>query len=190
MAKTEKVKNRKLRRRVRRTSAIILLITSIIVAAIPVPENTAAPVGGARAANRPPDDPTRTVDAYTYPDDTRPLPPTDTNSSTLNLTGTGVTTKEAFSVVESGGQYIYQWQFKYYTDTDKNTPSVTGNEPLAIVKEYNPTYSVPKVDMSAFLYLGYEVIEPDIYEKVMKEIFDTTSGNNILTVTRDRKSVV
>ena len=183
MAKTEKVKNRKLRRRVRRTSAIILLITSIIVAAIPVPENTAAPVGGARAANRPPDDPTRTVDAYTYPDDTRPLPPTDTNSSTLNLTGTGVTTKEAFSVVESGGQYIYQWQFKYYTDTDKNTPSVTGNEPLAIVKEYNPTYSVPKVDMSAFLYLGYEVIEPDIYEKVMKEIFDTTSGNNILTVT-------
>ena len=43
MAKTEKKKNRRLRKRVRKTSAIVLLVTSIVVAAIPVPENTAAP---------------------------------------------------------------------------------------------------------------------------------------------------
>ncbi len=60
MAKTEKVKNRKLRRRVRRTSAIILLITSIIVAAIPVPENAAAPGDPTPAA------PDRNEDDYTY----------------------------------------------------------------------------------------------------------------------------
>ena len=47
MTKTDKKKNRKLRRRVRRTSALILLITAIIVAAIPVPENVAAPLSPA-----------------------------------------------------------------------------------------------------------------------------------------------
>ena len=53
----KKKANRKVKRQIRRTSAIVLLITAIIVAAIPVPENVAAPGAGNGVG-----DPPRTAD--------------------------------------------------------------------------------------------------------------------------------
>ena len=138
MAKTEKKKNRKLRRRIRRTTAIILMITSIIVAAIPVPENAAAPTGGVAPLN----DADRTPDHYDYDVDAAGSDYVNFNDSGLSLSSTAAT-EPAYTVIESGGNYIYQWQFKYYTAA----AAVTGGVKSAIVKEYNPTYRADNVDM-------------------------------------------
>ena len=152
MAKTEKVKNRKLRRRVRRTSAIILLITSIIVAAIPVPENAAAPGDPTPAA------PDRNEDDYTY--DVDAVADSIDTSNGISLVKGNAREYEAYMVVESGGTYIYQWQFKYFL---KELDIGAGN--VSVISAYNPTYINQNLDMPNSVPTEYELITLEQYNK-------------------------
>lgn len=154
----KKKANRKVKRQIRRTSAIVLLITAIIVAAIPVPENAAASTGGNRAG-----DPSRTSDAYKYPD--TPLASITVNDSGLPLNGVASGIKKAYTVVKSGNEYKYQWQFEYYV---KNSEA-TGNQGMSIISKYNKTYSVKNLDMSDSVYTKYEVVSEEAYRKFLEE---------------------
>lgn len=141
MTKTDKKKNRKLRRRVRRTSALILLITAIIVAAIPVPENVAAPLS--------PADTNRQADKYEY----EVTSADDMLDSVLfpgiNLDSTGKTTYKAYAVFEFDGNWIYQWQYELY---DSNS--------MSVIAGYNEKYVKGDVSIRNNMYSAYEVVTP------------------------------
>ena len=106
MAMTEKKKNRRLRKRVRKTSAIMLLVTSIIVAAIPVPENVAAPTATAAST-----DPNRQAPAYEY-DENKIIDLSDAELFPgINLDASTVDSNDmyrGYSVFEFDGNYISQ----------------------------------------------------------------------------------
>ena len=126
MAKTEKKKNRKLRRRMRRTTAVIMLITSIIVAAIPVPENAAAPRDVVTDADGNITDIIRDASKYEYAVEAGVYDATNKKLTQANdylvsqvLFGNMDLSKEGSDVAETvlnvDGNWVYQWQFKYYT---------------------------------------------------------------------------
>ncbi len=179
MAKTEKKKNRKLRRRMRRTTAVIMLITSIIVAAIPVPENAAAPRDVVTDADGNITDIIRDASKYEYDVEAGTYDSANKVLQTandymlpnvlfpnMNLSQTGSDVAE--TVLNVDGNWVYQWQFKYYT---KDT--------YVIISEYNGAYPAEEVK------LGLNV--PGAYEQISDATFtnyvDGLQANGGLVIT-------
>ena len=177
MAKTEKKKNRKLRRRIRRTTAVVMLITSIIVAAIPVPENAAAP----RTVDPVTGDITRDSSEYVYDVEAGQYDASNKNLTTANdyilgaelfpgMNLSQVGNNEAKTVLNVDGNWIYQWQFKYYT---------SGNH--VIISEYNGAYPAEEVKLGLNVPGAYEQISDTAFSNYVADL--QSGGGVILTLT-------
>ena len=53
-----------------------------------------------------------------------------------------------------------EWQFKYYVGRSDET----GNDDMAIISNYNPSYTVKNLDMSDSVYTSYEVVSNTDYD--------------------------
>ncbi|MCI6629575.1 MAG: hypothetical protein MSH20_02040, partial [Lachnospiraceae bacterium] len=125
----KKKANRKVKRQVRRTSAIVLLITAIIVAAIPVPENAAAPGAGGGSGTA------RDSSVYEYTNHTNAVGGMtegeyDSEGKKLNTANDYIPNSvmfggydlakniadpyKAYTIQKVDEQWVYQWQFEYY----------------------------------------------------------------------------
>ena len=143
-----KKSRRRLKRSVRRSLAAVLMITAIGVAAIPVPENYAAPEGITPYAEGDP------ILPYSYPID-------ENKNSTLrdfitnpDLESDGQRTKLAYTInALSDGSYQMDWQFSFYPIAmDKNVAR-------GIINEYNSTYAQERVTLNPNVTCDYKIVE-------------------------------
>lgn len=159
MAKNVSVKKskRRLKRSVRHSLAAVLMITSIAVAAIPVPENAAAPAYVAPVVDTPDafqymygksinDTDGKLIEAVqTYQEKFKNIEKQDGNTKLYS----SYTVKE-----KSNGSWEYDWQFKFFRADD-------GSGSLAaVIDEYNNTYTEKEVELNADIYYEYFQVTP------------------------------
>lgn len=190
MSKKTPVKKskRRLKRSVRRSLAAVLMITAIAVAAVPVPENAAAPEGGVSALADAQD--VHDMDDFGYDSDegaksdlAGPLVPLGkyyrdgkVDITTMNFavdgdngegddgsnasTSTSPTVYQALTIRDLGtNDYTLYWQFLYYHV--KNTDRSTGG----VVCAYNSSFSDDKVDLGLSPITGYQTVTEDAYKQ-------------------------
>lgn len=186
MSKKTPVKKskRRLKRSVRRSLAAVLMITAIAVAAIPVPENVAAPEGGVSArADEQKDGHADEMKNFGYDPtyDDNNAPNVEINLS--NFAGKTVTElldANAFAPEgstgenDTSGKKVYQslairtiegadvlsWQFLYYQV--KNPAS---GRPGGVVIQYNQEYTADEVNLSLLPITAYETVTVEQYTK-------------------------
>lgn len=143
---------RRLKRTARRSLAAVLMITAVVVAAIPVPENAAAPEGGISAL----DDPALPEpSAYSYPENAMKSEHLCRDSKLDPDAAGHTTTYEAKIVTQlSDDEYQMAWQFKFYMET------VEGYE-RGIISQYNGTYQQDEVTLNPNVIYEYDVIGED-----------------------------
>jgi len=191
MSKKAPVKKskRRLKRSVRRSLAAVLMITAIAVAAIPVPENAAAPDGGISVRA----DEKKDVHEDEMVDFGYDATVNDSDSSNLGITlnnfsGKSVTdllNEDAFALEgdngagDTAGKKVYQslairtiegadvlsWQFLYYQV--KNPAS---GRPGGVVVQYNQEYTADEVNLSLLPITAYETV-------TVKQYTDFWNGN-------------
>lgn len=130
---TAKKSKRRLKRTVRRSMAAVLMITAVVVAAIPVPENAAAdPAGGITTYADPEPLP------YSYRLD---LPSTVANKD-LAQPGDGAGNVHTANIIQalSDGSYQMDWQFKFKMTT-------VNNRERGIITKYNNSYAEQRVEL-------------------------------------------
>lgn len=188
MSKKTPVKKskRRLKRSVRRSLAAVLMITAIAVAAIPVPENVAAPEGGVSALADAQD--VHKMDGFGYDSDEGAANDLEGPSvsldkyykngkvdiTTMNFAtdgdngehddgsnpGTSPTVYQALTIRDLGtNNYTLYWQFLYYHV--RNTDRSTGG----VVCAYNSSFSDDKVDLGLSPITGYQIVTEDDYKK-------------------------
>lgn len=160
-----KKKNLKLRKRIRRTVATVLMVTSLVVAAIPVPENL-ADNGGTGVSPRIVG---REVSDYTYAENSGSK--VSNIGGTINLDGSTILAgdiEKAYTVVQSGGEYVYQWQFEYYLQPE---PSSGSN--MAVIKNYNAAYGVQTVKIGNTVYTDFVVVTKADYDAFIADYVNT-----------------
>lgn len=151
MSKKTPVKKsrRRLKRSVRRSLAAVLMITAIVVAAIPVPENYAAPEDDITT-------PTVTEPkGYQYPTDMA-----DRGIYTDPSLSAGNKKKEQSLTIKplSDGTYQLDWQFEFFRN---------GNE--GIISKYNSTYQEDRVELKPNVIYEYDIISGDDYTGFYKK---------------------
>lgn len=134
MAKTavKKNVNKKLRRTVRKTIAAMLMMSAVIVAAIPVPDIEA---GGSYAYNVTPQDEVGIVNT----------------PEGIDLSGTGPQKQSQFVDKLSNGAFELSWQFKY-------TMQTVGDVEKAIITKYNSTYARDNVTLEVYIPVQYVTV--------------------------------
>lgn len=148
MAKTapkasKKKVNKKVKRSVRKTFAAVFMITAIVVAAIPVPENVASSGDIATTALDPADF------QYDYPTNIQD----ETGSSAIDLTKN--TEKYSWVIADHEGVMRMNWQFGYYEQTYNRIK-------YAVISEYNDTFLTETLNVPANAVTGFvEVTESD-----------------------------
>ena len=150
---------RRLKRSIRRSLSAVLMITAIAVAAIPVPENVAAPEGGISpyAATR--QDvhitigPNGEEQTFIY-DSSNKTVIKKYNNDKVNLNGKGIYTdendmynnplvKQSLSISQRGnGSWDLGWQFMYY-----EIDNPISNEVQGVVCKYNNQYGAQKLSL-------------------------------------------
>lgn len=176
MKNAAKKSRRRLKRSVRRSLAAVLMITAIGVAAIPVPENYAAPEGGVgtRAA---------TVNYY-YPGSE--ADPDGSKLETVDMEydiglGVGSAKKYDSHTIRqmSDGTWQAEWQFEFFQQ--KVNGVMRG-----IISKYNNTYQENEVKLKANVVMEYAWVDVDVYDeyyekqKTKEYLFDkgNSTGNN------------
>lgn len=149
MAKTQKrkKKNFRLRRSVRRTLGALLMMTAIIVAAIPFPDAAATDTGESGTQEE-----ERVLEAPVYE-----VEPDDTINIDVELTGNPDFT--AYTIKEIDGIWWYEWQFKYFL--------MENNDSKAIIHSYNQDYKTKDIYLKDTINTGY----PYVTETKMEEEF-------------------
>lgn len=139
------------RRTVRRSLAAILMITALVVAAIPVPESRAETVENVQSYASVA--PTRVVD-YEYE-----TPASDLTSGLAkgNMTYTAKVLKQL-----SDSEWIMEWQFEFFL---KN---LEGGK-KGIISKYNSTYASETVVLNPNVVSEYHTIKTDDYDKFYKD---------------------
>lgn len=193
MAKKAPVKKtkRRLKRSVRRSLAAVLMVTSIAVAAIPVPENYADngdardAAGMARAAD------VHDLDDYGYDGDTAPEETLPGSPGTNFYLGkyAGKEDEEILKDLDSsvwasyavtdlgGGTYSLGWQFLFYRVTNPR-----GGGEAGVVCKYNREFYSEKVDLSLYpttKYFTFEAADYDAYytgtmDNAKRKLMDAT----------------
>ena len=175
MAKKTAVKKpkRRLRRTARRSLAAVLMITAVVVAAIPVPENAAAtenPGISVRAAE---------PAAYLYPEDPKngksPFADICENKSLKNpypldsdgrpdITQAPSKDVQKANVVTllSDGKYQLDWQFEFFM-------TKVNNNDRGIICNYNNTYQQEEVTLNPNVIYEYDIIKAVTYDKFYEE---------------------
>ena len=175
MAKKTAVKKpkRRLRRTARRSLAAVLMITAVVVAAIPVPENAAAtenPGISVRAAE---------PAAYLYPEDPKngksPFADICENKSLKNpypldsdgrpdITQAPSKDVQKANVVTllSDGKYQLDWQFEFFM-------TKVNNNDRGIICNYNNTYQQEEVTLNPNVIYEYDIIKAATYDKFYEE---------------------
>ena len=156
MKNAAKKSRRRLKRSVRRSLAAVLMITAIGVAAIPVPENYAAPEGGVgtRAA---------TVNYYYPGSEADPDPNNELKTVEMkydiNL-GSGSAKKYDSHTIRqmSDGTWQAEWQFEFFQQ--KVNGVMRG-----IISQYNNTYQENEVKLKANVVMEYAWVEVEDYNK-------------------------
>lgn len=167
---TAKKSRRRLKRTARRSLAAVLMITAVVVAAIPVPENVAAPEGGASAqADVEVKEPKAFKYMYgkeekdLYDPDGKPLGAIKTYQeeftgieyNTPGDANSGKKTYSSWTVTEkSNGAWEYNWQFEFFRAED------AGGSKAAVISKYNDTYSQKNVELNADIYYDYYKVTP------------------------------
>lgn len=131
---------RRLKRTARRSLAAVLMITAVVVAAIPVPENVAAPEGGISTYEDAPD-----PLPYGYPDS---LAGTVSNAN-LAKPGAADTVYTA-NIIQalSDGSYQMDWQFRFKMTT-------VNYRQRGIISEYNNSYPEETVTLNPNVTCDY-----------------------------------
>ncbi len=193
MAKKAPVKKtrRRLKRSVRRSLAAVLMVTSIAVAAIPVPENY-ADNGDVTPG---PGDTTVVKDVHDMKNfgfdensaDTEPLP-TGTNFKLDQYAGKtdaeilndlGGTVMASYSVTPLGGNdYKLGWQFLYY---EVNNPR--GDGKAGVICKYNKEFYTDKIDLSLYPATEYFTFEASKYDAYYEGTLTGNLMDNDPTVT-------
>ncbi len=187
MAKKKAVKKpkRRLRRTARRSLAAVLMITAVVVAAIPVPENAAA---------------TENPGISLYADE-EPLPykyPDHTDAGEMkNDKGTGnrtlskgeklnVGTNQTYNatVVQklSDSQYQLDWQYKFFFS---NFEGGAGDS-SGIISEYNSKYAQDNVTLNPNVIYKYDVIEQSTVTDFFTETSATAGSPFLYTLKRPK----
>ncbi|MGN0308875.1 MAG: hypothetical protein ACI4DN_11735, partial [Lachnospiraceae bacterium] len=164
-AKTGKKKNYRLRKSVRRTLGALLMISAIIVAAIPFPDAAAADPGAGGSGGSAPGATTATI-SYA-------VTPANINKG-VNLNADGITPdkiKSAYTLrKDDQNTWIYEEQFKYYLINSQD----------AIMYKYNNPYFVSDIVLSGRVNGGsYLTVEQNIF----REFFEVDNPANYLTLT-------
>ena len=152
-AKTRKKKNYRLRKSVRRTLGALLMISAIIVAAIPFPDAAAADPGAGGSGGSAPGTTASTSLNYQVTADSEI---NKVNGTKVDLSKPG--NKEFYTLrMLDSGVWRYEKQFDYYTIT---TPT-TG----AILSDYNDLYSVADLTLQGTINSGeYLNIDKTLYD--------------------------
>lgn len=186
MAKKAPVKKtrRKLKRSVRRSLAAVLMVTSIAVAAIPVPENYADNGDARDAAGM-----TRAVDVHDMDDygydenstDVESLP-TGTNFKLDTYAGKDDETIlqdlddkvwASYAVTDlGGGTFSLGWQFLFYKVTNPR-----GGGDAGVVCKYNREFYSEKVDLSLYPTTKYFTFEAADYNAYYEGTMNSTKRN-------------
>lgn len=148
--------NRRAKRSIRRTLAVVMLITSIVVAAIPVPE-AAATDGGTISGNNP-DTPVLTAIEYPTLTEADDL---DIKTGGISMTADGKPENKSYYVRQtSSGEYEYGWQFKYF---------IGDNQGNAVISKYNSMYTAEEVVLSDYITTKYKVLPETDYDNYYAE---------------------
>lgn len=145
---------RRLKRSVRRSLSAVLMITAIAVAAIPVPENVAAPEGISTYAAVVPE-----PDKYPYPDSADLDSITDllpSNVTPQPLSPAGKKENSAYIIAPVGEEYTLDWQFKYFRVSDANN---SGSQ-INIISKYNNSYPLDQGKINPTVISEYHTISP------------------------------
>ena len=164
-AKETKVKNLRLRRRIRKTVGALFMASAVAVAAIPVQDIEAEDLkANGVTVNRP-------TAVYKVGTDAS-FPNSDALDPT-QVDGKDIFT--SYSVRKlSDDSYSLNWQFKYYIAT------IDGNQ-RAIISEYNDLYQEEEVLLGNSANKGYYMVE----ESKLDEFYTTGAGHKTVTLTYD-----
>ena len=163
MSKKAPVKKsrRRLKRSIRRSLAAVLMITAIGVAAIPVPENVAAPEDYNIM-------PYAADDAYTaeygYPANIAQLNMRDYNG--IDLSGNGE--YKSYTITQKSSEnYELAWQFKFFI-------TLVNGISQGIITEYNSSYDLTDVELKSEVIYKYDVVEAADYDSFYKNPANTS----------------
>ena len=188
---TKKSRKRKLstkgKKIIRRTLAGILLISSLVIAAIPSDNSGVAKAGGAGTYGG-------VEDPISYDDDsnaTRNGKLTPVNSSYSLTMSSSDQEYSAYELRKLDGQWTLLWKYKYF---------VPAGTSVGVITKYNDTYSVPELDLTANAISGFEVVLQSTYDNYVENNINNktfcldktpyingTSGTNIINTPDDCK---
>lgn len=142
---------RRLKRTARRSLAAVLMITAVVVAAIPVPENVAAPEDYGISAHA--DASVPEPAAYRYPDMSKK------HLCQNSLLSQGAENDNKAYIVRqlSDGKFQMDWQFKFYLEVME-----TGADAKGVISKYNGLYKQDEVTLPVNVIYKYDTIEPDL----------------------------
>ena len=170
MAKKTAVKKpkRRLKKTVRRSMAAVLMITAVVVAAIPVPENAAAPGD---------DTPSEAAVAYEAARDPADFEENYAGEHSCKTSGVDCTAERltadrelspnlkkavasgelipAVKLYEVGGEKILGWEFLYHNTTSRASQ----------LCKYNNQYPAEEVNIGLFLYRDYHTVTKAHYNE-------------------------
>lgn len=166
MAKKAPVKKskRRLKRSIRRSLAAVLMVTAIGVAAIPVPENVAAPTDGSREEVKDPH--AEALKDFKYENQTGNFNPKGIDLSkykddSLDALATNTNITSSLTVRNlSDGTYALGWQFMYYSATDPSDHATKG-----VIRKYNDAYSMEDVKLDLAPITEYYTVEEATFNK-------------------------
>ena len=152
---------RRLKRTARRSLAAVLMITAVVVAAIPVPENAAATDDYGISALA--DPALAEPDAYSYPSNEM-ASEHFCQDNILDPDAAGHTQKYDAKIVTqlSDNEYQMAWQFKFYMT------NVEGYD-RGIISQYNGTYQQDEVTLNPNVIYEYDVIEEEKFNDFYSE---------------------
>ena len=173
MAKKAPVKKskRRLKRSIRRSLAAVLMVTAIGVAAIPVPENVAAPTDGSREEVKDPH--AEALEKFKYQASSGPSQSIPSTSSFKLDKYKDAELNELFEAMDAGsvypsmtvsdlsdGTYTLGWQFMYYPGKDPSDGATKG-----IVCKYNDAYSKGDVKLDLAPITEYYTVTEATFDK-------------------------
>lgn len=166
MAKTapkasKKKVNKKVKRSVRKTFAAVFMITAIVVAAIPVPENLASSENMASTENLRFSDGTDINSwNYGYPADADLNPEAKPDNIDLGM-GNDATDEFAYGITTTGDGDQIDWLFRYY----KQKPDGIMN--YAVISKYNSTFARKELVVPEKAITGFVTVTVAEYENAV-----------------------
>ena len=151
--------NSKGKRLVRRTIAGILMISALIVAAIPEDHS-----GVAQAVNN---NPILDYDADALEARNRDLVPgTTTDFFTRNESTEPI--RSSYEIRQIDGQWTLLWKYQYYIPA----AGVNGIQGVGVLCDYNDTYKVDELNLTKDIIAGYEIVEQSVYDNYVSTVIN------------------